>query len=327
MVANRQGSVASGAARLALEPTELFPAIPNLYEFPSVHSDMIFDEQRVRAYERAIKRIVKSGDVVVDVGTGTGLLAFLCVRAGASRVHAIERSPIIECARKLAAANGLTDRIVFHYGDSCNIDLGEPVDIIISELIGHIAFEEGMIEAIFDAKQRFLKSTGIIIPQSVTLFAAPVCERNVYPSAIDCWTSAYGLDYSVMRQQALGTSYVTEIGEADLLSPQQPILSVSFIQDAPPPLNNQCRFMIHRTGEVNGIAFWFDSVLTDYVHLSSGPWAKTHWLQCFTPLSEPIAVSLDDVINVSVTLEWQTLADGGFKLCAVVAKGMSRGAQ
>ena len=70
-------------------------------------------------------------------------------------------------------------RIVFHYGDSCNIDLGEPADIIISELTGHIAFEEGTIEAIFDARRRFLKSLGIIIPQAVRLVSGrPALARE-----------------------------------------------------------------------------------------------------------------------------------------------------
>src|SRR5688572_1875631 len=97
-----------------LEPSELFPEVPNLYEFPSIHNDMIYDHHRVSKYQDAIARTVKKGDIVMDVGTGTGILAFLCLQAGAERVHAVDRSPVISWAKEIAAANGLSDRITFH---------------------------------------------------------------------------------------------------------------------------------------------------------------------------------------------------------------------
>src|SRR5207249_2278568 len=106
-----------------LDPTELFPEVPNLYEFPSIHNDMIYDEHRVGAYRQAIEHTIRGGDVVVDVGTGTGILAFLCLQAGASRVHAIDRSPVLAWARRLAQSNGMADRIIFHEADSRDVRL------------------------------------------------------------------------------------------------------------------------------------------------------------------------------------------------------------
>lgn len=285
-----------------LDPTELFPEVPNLYEFPSIHNDMIYDEHRVNAYQRAIERTVKAGDVVVDVGTGTGILAFLCLRAGAARVHAIDRSPVINWARRLAETNRLAERIIFHQCDSREAEIGEKVDVIVSELIGHMAFEEGMIESISDAMERFLKPGGSLIPQSVSLYAAPVCEREVYKSCIDGWKPAYGIDYSVMREHAVGTSYVTEISERDLFAKHQPIFSVDFLCNAQFEVHAERTFEIYRDGEINGIAFWFDSALTDVVRLSSGPWTKTHWKQCFTPLPQPRQVFAGDKLDVSFSM-------------------------
>jgi protein arginine N-methyltransferase 1 len=95
---------------VALEPSELFPEVPNLYEFPSVHADMIFDRERVGKYWKAISTVVRPGCVVADIGTGTGILAFLALRAGASHVHAIERSLAIDWARRVAA--GLPPKLV-----------------------------------------------------------------------------------------------------------------------------------------------------------------------------------------------------------------------
>lgn len=289
-----------------LDPAELFPEVPNLYEFPSIHSDMIYDEHRVGAYRQAIERTVKEGDVVVDVGTGTGILAFLCLQAGAARVHAIDRSPVINWARRLAETNGMMDQIIFHQRDSRDVNLGEQADVIVSELIGHLAFEEGMVESISDAMERFLKPDGSLIPQAVTLYAAPVCEREIYESCIDGWKPAYGIDYSVMREQALGTSYITEINERDLLAKHQPIFSVDFRRKIQVEINAERVFKIYREGYVNGLAFWFDSTLADVVRLSSGPWSNTHWKQCFSPLRSPRRVTSGEELRVAFTM---TLCD------------------
>lgn len=285
-----------------LDPTELFPEVPNLYEFPSIHNDMIYDEHRVNAYQRAIERTVKDGDVVLDVGTGTGILAFLCVRAGAARVHAVDKSPVINWARQLAETNGLAEKIIFHQCDSREAEIGERVDVIVSELIGHMAFEEGMVESIFDAMKRFLKPGGSLIPQAVTLYAAPVYEREVYKSCVDGWRSAYGIDYSIMRERAVATSYIADINERDLLARQQPIFSVDFLRDTRVEVHAERKFEIYRDGEINGIAFWFDSNLIDVVRLSSGPWTKTHWKQCFTPLPQPRKVFAGDELDVSFSM-------------------------
>lgn len=289
-----------------LDPAELFPEVPNLYEFPSIHSDMIYDEHRVGAYRQAIERTVKKGDVVVDVGTGTGILAFLSLKAGAARVHAIDRSPVINWARRLAETNGMADQIIFHQCDSRDVNLNEQADVIVSELIGHLAFEEGMVESISDAMERFLKPNGSLIPQAVTLYAAPVCEREIYKSCIDGWQPAYGIDYSVMREQALGTSYITEINERDLLAKHQPIFSVDFRRKTQVEIHAERTFEVYREGYVNGLAFWFDSTLAEVVRLSSGPWSKTHWKQCFSPLPSPRSVAAGEELRVAFTM---TLCD------------------
>jgi predicted RNA methylase len=59
-----------------------------------MHWNMINDYVRNNAYEAAINEVVNSESVVIDLGTGTGLLALMAARAGAKRVYAIERNPI-----------------------------------------------------------------------------------------------------------------------------------------------------------------------------------------------------------------------------------------
>lgn len=309
---------------MSLDPCELFPEVPNLYEFPSVHSDMVHDEHRVNAYARAIRRAVKPGDIVADIGTGTGLLAFLCLRAGAARVHAIERSPIIDCAKELADVNGLSDRITFYAADSRDIDISDTVDVLVSELIGHIAFEEGMVETILDAKERFLKPQGTLIPQSVVLHAAPVSEHHIYDSCVDIWQPAYGIDYSPMRERAVKACYVTDISERDLVADHRAIFSVDFSQGKYPNIQTQAQYVARRRADITGVTLWFDAVLNGPILLSSGPWAKTHWSQIFAPIPQPILVEKGEEITVTFQMKLRTRTDDAFAFCVQIEKGRIR---
>ena len=70
------------------------------------HRQYLSDSVRVAALSAAIHRVVKPGDIVVDLGAGTGILGLVACRAGASRVYAIEEGGMIEVAREIARANG-----------------------------------------------------------------------------------------------------------------------------------------------------------------------------------------------------------------------------
>lgn len=304
-----------------LEPSELFPEVRNLYEFLSVHSDMLFDEERVNRYLEAINQQVKPGDIVVDIGTGTGLLAFLCVRAGAKRVHAIERSDALKWAKILTEHHGLSNKIIFHSADSRDVELHEKVNVILTETIGHIAFEEGMVESIFDAKSRFLSPGGKIIPQKVSLKLAPVCEENIYKSCIECWEDAWGIEYSLLRKDAIKACYLTDITDRELMAVPKTLFEVDFLESKDLPiLNGSCSFKVFRKGNVNGIALWFDALLAHNITLSSGPWKRTHWLQCFAPIEQPIQVDSNDNIRVDINMKLRTNEDNFFKFESKIRK-------
>src|SRR5262245_2389511 len=96
---------------------------------------LVRDEVRTGAYRDALRKVVRPGDVVLDIGTGSGVLALLACQAGAGRVYAVESSPILSVARELAEANGLGDRVVFVSGDARRLELPERVDVIVAELI------------------------------------------------------------------------------------------------------------------------------------------------------------------------------------------------
>ena len=82
---------------------------------PILQESLLLDKARCDAYREAIHRTVKPGDVVVDLGAGTGLLSFFALQAGARHVYAIEMSRIADVAAELIEANGFQRP---HHADS-----------------------------------------------------------------------------------------------------------------------------------------------------------------------------------------------------------------
>lgn len=144
------------------------------------HHSMLADEVRTSSFLRAILATVERGDVVVDIGSGTGVLSLFAAMAGASRVYSIEREPIIEIAREIASRNGFSESIVFVEGSSPNVEIPERVDVLITETIGNMGFDEGISTWVADAKERFLKPDATIVPRQVDAVASLVSVPRDY---------------------------------------------------------------------------------------------------------------------------------------------------
>ena len=137
------------------------------------HEEMLSDAVRVGAYHRGIHHAVRPGDVVVDLGTGTGLLAFMASRAGAAKVYAVEHSDFIEVAREIARHNGITN-VEFVQANSREWTPPEPVDVVLHEQMGDELFNENMLQNLLDLRDRVLRPGGRILPARFRLFIEPV---------------------------------------------------------------------------------------------------------------------------------------------------------
>src|SRR3989442_247493 len=109
---------------------------------------MIHDRVRTNAYAEALRTSVNPNSVVLDIGTGSGMLALLACKAGARRVYAIEVSDAIQVGRELAAANGFAERIEFIQNLSTRLTLPESADVIVSDLRGVLPLHEQSLVSI-----------------------------------------------------------------------------------------------------------------------------------------------------------------------------------
>ena len=94
-----------------------------MYAEFEVHRTMIRDRVRTEAFRRAIDSVVRPGDIVLDVGAGSGILSVFAARAGAARVYAVERTTVAVLAQELAAANGVAEIVQVIHGDVMDIEL------------------------------------------------------------------------------------------------------------------------------------------------------------------------------------------------------------
>jgi len=190
---------------------------------------LLWDSVRMTAFRRALERCA-AGRVLVELGTGHGVLACLAARAGARRVFAIEETSMIDVAREIARRNGLDDRIVFVEGNSLDVELPERAQVVFGDLMGADPLGAGMLVYLHDAATRFLEPGGTVLPARLTLLAVGVDSKRIARETDEArnWlrgakelSAAYGLDLAPLEQasrSAFARSYDT-FSYKELLDP------------------------------------------------------------------------------------------------------------
>jgi precorrin-6B methylase 2 len=136
------------------------------------HLLMVNDLGRGQKLYEALRACIRPGDVVLDIGTGAGLLTCMAARLGAKRVYSVEQSPVLHrVARQVFEANGLSDRVTLIQARSQQLrELGaiqEPVDVLVTETIGKQGLDEGILLIMDDVKP-LLSPTARVVPERVT---------------------------------------------------------------------------------------------------------------------------------------------------------------
>ena len=272
------------------------------------HRHYLSDELRTALYRKAIREVVRPGDVVMDLGAGSGILGLLACEAGASRIYAVEAGGMLQVARESARANGFGNRFVGIQGFSTRIDLPEKVDVIVADQVGYFGFEAGLFESFRDATRRFLKPGGRTIPLSVTLQAAAVsCREGL--ELVKFWrTNPAGFDFSSVSKIASNTVYPITAKNLKPLSTATDLITLD-VAGAPPTFAARGDMRMTRAGVMHGLGGWFKARLTPGVSMTNNPGVlrRINRSCAFLPLEEPWRLSKGDrlQIEINVTPEQQ----------------------
>jgi protein arginine N-methyltransferase 1 len=250
---------------------------------------MLADTVRTGTYRDAIVKYVNEGDVVIDLGTGSGILSFFACIKKPRLVYAIDQSEIIEKAKSVAKSNHLDD-IVFVRTNSRSFSMHEKADIIIHEQMGHALFDEKMVENIVDLRQRLLRNDGRILPSRFEVFIEPVKIVDQYRVPFIWEQRLNGVDLTPFSKFSydLDGSYYCKFVEAwhvdYFLCDPVPVMSFDLTSMSVDELPKHLHYVrtITRSGRLDGFCLYFKTIFDDELWFSTSPLDKpTHW---HTPL-------------------------------------------
>ena len=268
------------------------------------HREYLSDRNRLEAYGGGIAALVKPGAVVVDLGAGTGIMGLLACRAGASRVYCIEQTSLIGLTREIFRANGFADRVTFIKDLSTYTAVPEPADVVVADQIGRFGFEAGVLEYFSDARQRFLKPGGVLIPSRIDLMVAPVEHEELWRQ-IEFWNQRpAGLDFRPARRIAVNTGYPTKLQPGNLLASPRVIASLA-TEECPASIPGiETAMEVERAGTLHGIGGWFRAQLSPLITMSNGPLdaARIGRRNVYFPIDRPVAVEKGDRVRVVMTI-------------------------
>ena len=167
---------------------------------------MLIDHTRTLAFEDAIRAVVTDGDTVIDVGTGSGILAMFAARAGAGASYGLEFTAMADWAEKIARANDL-DAMQVVRGDAGAFVSDTPADVVMGEFLGMYVLEEWRHFAAFaKVRDANLRDGGQVIPRAARLYLSAIDDRKLYRDrGYGFWEEpVYGFDFSIVRPGDVG---------------------------------------------------------------------------------------------------------------------------
>ena len=264
--------------------------------------EYLADRVKLAAYEAALTKAVQPGHVILDLGCGSGVLGLMALRAGAERAYFIDHGSVIEVARRTVTEAGFGERAEFFEASSFEVEIPERLDLVVCDHVGYFGFDYGVLEVFADARRRFLKPDGILVPSSLDIYLSPVeseqCRKHVHK-----WTDgSIPEQFGWLSEMAANTKYPVNLDGDSLLAHGALLTTLNLGQEESPFHSWNAEFVCLRDGLLDGVAGWFDACLFDDVRMTNSPSAAERLTrpEAFFPLENPVAVSAGESIKATV---------------------------
>jgi tetratricopeptide (TPR) repeat protein len=284
---------------------------------PRWHFPMMNDAQRNEAYDRALRKVVRADSHVLDIGSGSGLLAMMAARAGAAHTTTCEKVlPIARRAEKIIAANGLGDRIRVHSKVSHELQVGTDLprraDILVSEIFDVGLLAEHAIPAIQHARSHLLTDNAQILPCAATVYGALLESADLYHE--DRVSTAAGFDVSLFNTFASRYTYLQyhlRHWPHRLLSAPFAVFDFDFTQTIAPAQKSLAIPAI-ADGTCHGLVFWFRLWLDRDIYIDTSPLLPdTCWMQAIQLWRSPHPLIAGQIVPIGaihtttyITFHW-----------------------
>ncbi|KTD62092.1 non-ribosomal peptide synthetase [Legionella spiritensis] len=282
---------------------EFWPSVAEFFIYDEfLYSVMTNDLKRNYFYQNALNDLAKD-KLVLDIGTGKdAILARLALDAGAKKVYAIEYlQETYQAAKRTLENLNLTNRIILIHGDSRQVSLPEPVDIIVSEIVGAIGGSEGAAVILDDAKKRHLKPGGVLIPDKAITKIAAVSLPDEFLNNPGFAPLAADYADKIINDHNVGFMpriCIKNIRPQHLISEATTFELLAFNQDPASSGTHQAAIRVTRDAPFSGFIAWLN--LYDHNNGSIDILQDTHcWLPVYFPAFEDnLILRKQDLIDI-----------------------------
>ncbi|HET7489991.1 MAG TPA: 50S ribosomal protein L11 methyltransferase [Acidimicrobiales bacterium] len=280
-----------------------------MYAELEIHRTMICDRVRTEAFRRAIQAVVKPGDVVLEVGAGSGILSVFAALAGAARVYAVEETSVSVVARELARANGVDGVVTVIEADVAELNPPEQADVVVSEWLGGFGIDEGMLPSVIAARDRWLKPGGTMLPSKVSAWTALVQDHHLAEMVSFLRSNPYGLVFTDLADKTVNEIFYSGVFRQLLATDRRSEPGLLWTTDAHEITFDQARapheaetqLLVRQDGTANALALWFCAELAPGVPLAVGPGdPHTHWGMTTAPLGGAVDLAAGTSVRARV---------------------------
>src|SRR5215213_6796739 len=230
---------------------------------PRWHFEMLNDEKRNAAFKEALTNAITPDTVVLDIGSGTGLLAMMAARAGAKQTFTCEMVPALaQLARETVERNGLGDRIVTLDKRSTSVVIGNHMmgkaNLLVTETVDCGLLAEDIIASIAHARANLLTEDAQIVPCAATVYAMVVESPRLHN--LNSARTAAGFDVSLINQYATANYFPVRLAAFDYTPLTVPfeVFQFDFANGGIVPERKTITARAKRDGTGHCIVFWYD---------------------------------------------------------------------
>ena len=271
---------------------------------PRWHFAMMNDHARNGAFADAIARVVTPGSLVLDIGSGSALLAMMAARAGAAKVVTCEGIPeIADVARRIVRANGFADRIDVVAKWSTDLvvgaDLPRKADVLTTEIVDCCVLGEQIARTLHHARRHLLRRDATILPRAAKVYAQLVESPAVLE--LNHVGDIAGFDLREFNSLSTLEYFSARIGHFAHrpLTPPVEVFDFRFTRDVVPE-RRAVEIRPTASGTCHAIVSWFEMELVPGVEVSNGPMHHdSHWKQAVQVLTRPVDVSAGAPVTLS----------------------------
>jgi Ribosomal protein L11 methyltransferase (PrmA) len=308
-IARRAIAMAPHDARVVARGRAVLAALISGYHVP-----MMNDARRNAAWDKALRRAIRPGMHVFEIGTGAGMLAMMAARAGAGHVTTCEDNALVAVlAREIVAHNGFADRITVldkkSQAVAVGADLPRKADLLFCDIFADNLVSFDPFTAIADARARLLAPGAPSVPRAVSLFVAPTSWDDYARSA--CLDHACGFDLTPMKDFAPSRRGVAiDNREVHVVSDAAQAFRIDLNGENPALAGSvvvECR--VPQACEVNAIVRWIRLELDDetFIEARPEPGAKFFSAPELCILPEPRHLSAGEALRIAVSYDHQRI--------------------